>query len=97
MSVFAKASTSRSQRTIVGGIALASASLLVLAGCATPTPEESDGGSGPIEDYTMTIGTLLPQTGNLAFLGPPEEAGVAYPATQINDATADTGLGLDVV
>ena len=27
-------------------------------------------------DGTLTVGTLLPQTGDLAFLGPPEFAGV---------------------
>ncbi|MBU1588235.1 MAG: ABC transporter substrate-binding protein [Actinobacteria bacterium] len=93
MSVFAKAPTSRT-RTIGAGIALLATSALVLSGCATTaTPEET---AGPVTDYTLKIGTALPQTGNLAFLGPPEEAGVAYAASQINAATADTGLTVDV-
>ena len=94
MSVFAKASTSRT-RTIGAGIALLATSALVLSGCATTaTPEET---AGPVTDYTLKIGTALPQTGNLAFLGPPEEAGVAYAASQINEVSAETGLTLDVV
>ena len=37
-------------------------------------------------DGTLTIGTLLPQSGDLAFLGPPEFAGVDLAVKEINDA-----------
>ncbi|NUO96322.1 MAG: ABC transporter substrate-binding protein [Nonomuraea sp.] len=37
-------------------------------------------------DGTLTIGTLLPQTGSLAFLGPPEFAGVDVAIKEINEA-----------
>ncbi len=37
-------------------------------------------------DGTLTIGTLLPETGNLAFLGPPEIAGVQMAVAEINEA-----------
>ncbi len=37
-------------------------------------------------DGVLTIGTLLPATGDLAFLGPPEFAGVATAVTEINAA-----------
>ncbi len=37
-------------------------------------------------DGTLTIGGLLPQTGDLSFLGPPEEAGAALAITEINAA-----------
>ena len=37
-------------------------------------------------DGTLKIGTLLPQTGSLAFLGPPEFAGVDLAVQDINDA-----------
>ncbi|MGA0958054.1 MAG: ABC transporter substrate-binding protein [Ilumatobacteraceae bacterium] len=37
-------------------------------------------------DGVLKIGTLLPETGSLAFLGPPEFAGVAYAVKEINDA-----------
>jgi branched-chain amino acid transport system substrate-binding protein len=93
MSVFAKATASRSRKALIGGIALIGASALLLSGCAAGTPAET---SGPVEDYTLKIGTLLPQTGNLAFLGPPEEAGVAMAVAEVNESAADTGLTIDV-
>jgi branched-chain amino acid transport system substrate-binding protein len=95
MSVFTRSRTT----TTLGGIALIGASALVLAGCAGGDTggEEPSESAGPAEEMTLTVGTALPQTGNLAFLGPPEEAGVAYAMSQINEATADTGLELDVV
>src|SRR5690606_38480703 len=37
-------------------------------------------------DGTLTIGTLLPQTGALSFLGPPEFAGVDLAIKEINEA-----------
>ena len=95
MSVFAKASASRSRRIVVGGIALIGATVLALSACATPTPEGGET-AGPIEDYTLKIGTLLPQTGNLAFLGPPEEAGVLMAAAEVNEASADTGVTVEI-
>ncbi|MCW3492306.1 ABC transporter substrate-binding protein [Microbacterium sp. SSM24] len=92
MSVFTRSRKS----AFAGVVALAGASALVLAGCA-------GGGSGgetsapPTEerDLTLKIGTILPQTGNLSFLGPPEEAGVGLAAQHVNDSAADTGLTID--
>ena len=37
-------------------------------------------------DGVLKIGTLLPETGNLAFLGPPEFAGVEFAIDEINNA-----------
>lgn len=55
-----------------------------------------DAGAAPAEgDGTLTIGTLLPETGNLAFLGPPEFAGVQLAVNEINEAGGV--LGNDVV
>jgi ABC-type branched-subunit amino acid transport system substrate-binding protein len=57
------------------------------AGESSSAPAKGDG--------TLTVGTLLPQTGDLAFLGPPEFAGVA---TAVADINAGGGvLGKDVV
>lgn len=95
MSVFTRGTASRSRaRSIVGGIALASVSALVLAGCAGGggTAEPSDS-AAPAEDLTLKIGTVLPQTGSLAFLGPPEEAGVQLAVNEVNDAAS--GLTVD--
>lgn len=95
MSVFATASATRARsvKTVLGGIALIGASALILSGC-TPTPSEP---SGPAEDLTLKIGTALPQTGSLAFLGPPEEAGVAMAVDEINAVSAETGLTVEAV
>ncbi len=46
-------------------------------------------------DGVLTIGGLLPQTGNLAFLGPPEEAAAALAIQDINEAGGV--LGVDAV
>jgi branched-chain amino acid transport system substrate-binding protein len=86
---------SRSLKATIGAGAIIASAALVLSGCS-PTGGNG-GGGGEVEDLSLKIGTALPQTGNLAFLGPPEEAGVAYAASQINEATADTGLDLEVV
>ena len=89
MSVFKKAGT---------GFAILAASALVLSGCAAaeePVAEETTEEAAPVGDLTLKIGTALPQTGNLAFLGPPEEAGVALAIKEINEAAA--GISVEVV
>lgn len=90
MGVFTSGSgrRSRSLQSILGGIAVVGASALVLSGCA-PAEEAP---AGPAEDLTLKIGTILPQSGSLAFLGPPEEAGVALAVQEVNEA----GLGISV-
>ena len=45
-------------------------------------------------DGTFTIGGLLPQTGDLSFLGPPEEAGAQLAVEEINGAGGV--LGADI-
>lgn len=50
---------------------------------ASPSPAPTKANTG---DGVFTVGTLLPQTGNLAFLGPPEFAGVDLAVKTINDA-----------
>lgn len=103
MSVFAKASASRSVRTLVTGIALVGVSALVLTGCSngaatTPSDTQTTAASDANEvvagerDLTLKIGALAPQSGSLAFLGPPQVAGVALAVQDINDL----GLGITV-
>ena len=48
-------------------------------------------------DGTLKIGTLLPQTGSLAFLGPPEFAGVDLALSDINDAGGVNGKQVEKV
>lgn len=95
MSVFAKASASRSRslKSILGGAAILGVSALVLSGCTPAATEEDSGTAGP-RDLTLKIGTILPQSGALAFLGPPEEAGVALAVQEINEA--DMGITVEV-
>jgi ABC-type branched-subunit amino acid transport system substrate-binding protein len=56
----------------------------------TPAATETAAGGAEVPedcgDGTLTVGTLLPQTGNLAFLGPPEFAGVELAIQEINEA-----------
>jgi ABC-type branched-subunit amino acid transport system substrate-binding protein len=49
----------------------------------SPDAAESPAAQG---DGVLNIGSLLPQTGDLAFLGPPEFAGVDLAIQEINDA-----------
>lgn len=95
MSVFVKATASRSRslKSILGGIAIVGASALVLSGCAAPSTD-TENTAGPREPLTLKIGTILPQSGTLAFLGPPEEAGVALAVQEINEA--DLGITVEV-
>jgi ABC-type branched-subunit amino acid transport system substrate-binding protein len=104
MSVFAKASASRSARAVVTGVAIFGVSALLLTGCSTAAeePAASEAPAADSSDVTaieagdrdlsLKVGTILPQSGTLAFLGPPEEAGVNLAVKEINDA----GLGIDI-
>jgi len=80
---------------------LATASL-VLTACGqdpeTETEPETNESASPSEseaaktgDGTLTVGQLLPQTGDLAFLGPPEFAGVDLAVQEINEAGGVNG------
>ncbi|KJQ55046.1 ABC transporter substrate-binding protein [Microbacterium sp. SA39] len=92
MSVF----TSSRARKILGGLAVFSASAIVLAGCSNgAAPAESDAPAAEERsELTLKVGTVLPQTGALAFLGPPEEAGVGLAMAEINEAAK--GITIDV-
>lgn len=77
-------------------LAVAAAASLALTACgggeedtAAPAESSAPASSAPATaqgDGTLTIGTLLPQTGDLAFLGPPEFAGVDLAVEEINAA-----------
>ncbi|MGJ9412059.1 ABC transporter substrate-binding protein [Aeromicrobium sp. CF4.19] len=77
--------------------AVAAASALVLAACGGGGDDGGDDeeASSSRSDGVLTFGTLLPQTGSLAFLGPPEFAGVDLAVEEINEAGGV--LGEDVV
>jgi len=48
-------------------------------------------------DGILKIGTLLPETGNLSFLGPPEIAGVQMAVAEINEAGGVNGAPVELV
>jgi branched-chain amino acid transport system substrate-binding protein len=81
-------------------VGIGAVAALALAGCGGD--DDADTADTPATtaaaqskaDGTLTIGTLLPQTGNLAFLGPPEFAGVGLAVKEINEAGGV--LGKDV-
>ncbi len=90
--------SSRAWRTA----AVLGVSALALSACGgdepnptTDEPSESAAAGGGEGDGELVIGTLLPQTGSLAFLGPPEFAGVQLAIDDIN--AAGGVLGKDVV
>ncbi|MCS0498696.1 ABC transporter substrate-binding protein [Protaetiibacter mangrovi] len=85
------ASAPRAKRLVVSGLALAGAAALILSGCATDNGGDDSGSS---DSLALKIGTILPQTGTLAVLGPPEFAGVDLAVKEINDA--DKGISISV-
>ena len=84
-------SFSRRNRKVVAAVASLAAAALVLSGCAAETSTDGRDGDG---NLNLPIGTALPQTGNLAYLGPPEEAGVGLAVEEIN--AADKGIQITV-
>jgi ABC-type branched-subunit amino acid transport system substrate-binding protein len=79
----------------VSGIALAacgSGDDDASSGTSTGASSSSSASSSAVAgDGVLTIGTLLPQTGSLAFLGPPEFAGVDAAVADINAAGGVNG------
>jgi branched-chain amino acid transport system substrate-binding protein len=86
-----------------------SSSSAAAAGIACPAPSAtgagttaaSEGGTVPASATTtptpLKIGSLLPTTGSLAFLGPPEIAGVNLGIKEINDAGGVLGKPVEVI
>src|SRR3954452_3736513 len=64
---------------------------------ATSTPGPAPVAAGATSPTPLTIGTLLPETGNLAFLGPPEVAGVQLAINDINAAGGVLGRQVALV
>jgi ABC-type branched-subunit amino acid transport system substrate-binding protein len=52
----------------------------------TPTEDTESPAAQPTGDGVLHIGAFLPQTGDLAYLGPPEFAGVDLAIKEINEA-----------
>jgi branched-chain amino acid transport system substrate-binding protein len=94
MGAFSRANSatrSKSVKSALSGLALLGVSALVLSGCASSS--DSDAGEG--SDLSLKVGTILPQTGTLAVLGPPEFGGVDLAIKEINDAKAGIEISVE--
>ncbi|WP_169165325.1 ABC transporter substrate-binding protein [Cellulomonas taurus] len=80
---------------------LAGAVALVLTACSSSSDDAGSGststGGGSGDGSPLIVGTLLPQTGTLAYLGPPEVAGVNLAVQEINEAGGVLGSDVEVV
>ncbi|SDD23676.1 ABC transporter substrate-binding protein [Glycomyces harbinensis] len=65
-------------------VTTASLTAFALVACGGGDDDSSSGGDCT-EGDGLTVGTILPQTGSLAFLGPPEFAGVDLAVEEINE------------
>lgn len=87
-----------------------SASSASAGGIACPAPEAGGGAAATQSaapasippstgstDTPLKIGSLLPTTGSLAFLGPPEIAGVNLGIKEVNDAGGVLGKPVEVI
>jgi branched-chain amino acid transport system substrate-binding protein len=75
--------------TAVRGLALAAVFSLGFTACSTTTGGDSD--------EPLKVGTILPITGTLAFLGPPEVAGVGLAIQDINEAGGVLGSEVQLI
>lgn len=93
--------TQRTRRAarLSASVAMGAVVALVATACATGGGSEGSGGEsgGGGEGGALKIGTLLPQTGALAFLGPPEIAGVDLAMKEINEAGGINGEDVEII
>jgi len=88
--------------SIARGVALGAVASLALAACSSGgdsdnTSATSAMSSAPSVAGALKVGTLLPLTGSLAFLGPPEVAGVHLAANEINENGGLFGSDVEVI
>lgn len=70
------------------------------AGASTSAPAAPSGAVPPsttTTDTPLKLGSLLPTTGNLAYLGPPEIAGVNLGVQEVNEAGGVLGKPVEVI
>jgi branched-chain amino acid transport system substrate-binding protein len=84
-----KRRTSRSfKASLIGGVALLGVAAIVLSGCSSAAPAK------PTKTLDLKIGTILPQTGSLATLGPPAIEATNLAVSDIN--AAKKGIKIDI-
>ena len=85
-----------------GAVVITAAAALAVAGCSSSSSDSSESAAsstvaakcdnppqatpGPVSTAPLKFGTLLPETGSLAFLGPPMVAGTKLAVRDINQA-----------
>lgn len=86
-------------------LAIVFAFTLIAAACGDDSEDDTAGGDttedtadsgGGTADGVLSIGTLLPETGSLAFLGPPEFAGAELAVQEINDEGGVLGADVEL-
>lgn len=77
-------------RKLLRVVAVAGVVAVIASGCAKSTSTKGKSGASK-SGGALKIGTLLPLTGSLAFLGPPEIAGVQLAIKDINAAGGVNG------
>ena len=87
--------------TILRSLVVVGVASLALSACSSGSSSSSSSASADSSaaqgNGTLTIGALLPQTGSLAFLGPPEFAGVDLAVQEINDAGGVNGQKVESI
>ncbi|WP_034272246.1 ABC transporter substrate-binding protein [Haloechinothrix halophila] len=71
-------------KSLLKGIALAGVASLALTACASD--DDAGGGDGGDGGGTLKLGYVLPETGQLAFLGDPQIAATEFAIERINEA-----------
>ncbi|WP_304454306.1 ABC transporter substrate-binding protein [Nocardiopsis sp. YSL2] len=82
-------------KKVLGLTAATAALVLGLTACGNGGGEEGGGGDGGGEEFTY--GILYPQSGNLAFLGPPQITAAEYAISQINEAGGILGTEVPAI
>jgi len=89
---------------LLGSLALTACGSSKSSTSSSSSPSASSGSSSSAAsapkakaDGTLTIGTLLPETGDLAFLGPPEIAGTQLAINDVNSAGGVLGKPVKIV
>jgi branched-chain amino acid transport system substrate-binding protein len=77
------------RRSALSAVAALGVSALLLAGCTSVSQPDEPG-----PKLTLTVGALLPVTGTFSSLAPPQQAGIALAAQDINQAAL--GITVDV-
>ncbi|GAA3328668.1 MULTISPECIES: ABC transporter substrate-binding protein [Paeniglutamicibacter] len=98
MIALARSRFTRGSRYLAVGAALAlTATACAGGGGDAPSASPTATGAAPAAEGPLKLGTLLPNTGNLSFFGPPMTAGVDLAVKEINEAGGVNGEDVTVI